>query len=45
MNESISKDQRVVYGNTNTKIPLHVQGALGMHGRIQGRVRQSFDAI
>jgi hypothetical protein len=41
---SISKAQRVVDDNTNTKGPRHGQGILGMHRRIQGRFRQSFDA-
>jgi hypothetical protein len=44
MRGSISKAQRVVDDNTNTEIPQHGQGVIGMKEHIQGRFRQSFDA-
>jgi hypothetical protein len=43
MNESISKAQGFV-DDTNTEIPRHGQGILGMHKHIQGRFRWCFDA-
>jgi hypothetical protein len=40
----ISKAQGDVDDSTNTKIPRHGKGLLGMHIHIQGRLRQSLDA-
>jgi hypothetical protein len=40
----ISKYQGVVEYNADTKGPQHGKIILGMHRRIQGRFRRSFDA-
>ena len=40
----ISKAQVIVDHIVDTKIPLHGQGILGMHRRIQGRFRRILDA-
>jgi hypothetical protein len=42
--ESISKAQGDIDDNTDTKIPQHGPGILGMHGCIQERSRWSIDA-
>jgi hypothetical protein len=44
MRESISMAQGVVDDSVDTKSPYHGQGLLGMHRRIQGKLRWSLDA-
>jgi hypothetical protein len=40
---SISRTQGFIDDNVNTESPRHGHGIIGMHERIQGRFRRSFD--